>query len=433
LPVASGPAQPPGIAKTWHQVTTADRIAGRGWQSRDGWRAAILPRMTMNRGRFRTPAPEIRRASTILFDSVADLRETLDAMHAGDRTMSVYGLLGTPTTLALEEILLAGEGGDGVAFSPTGMSAISVAFLAVARTGDHVLVTDSVYSPARRLCELLLRPLGIDVEFYDPLIGAGISELIRANTSLIWMESPGTHTFEIQDVPAIVAAARAADHPIVTAFDNTWGSPGVFRPFEHGVDISVVALTKYWGGHSDLLMGATFAIAELVPRVHEAAELLGMSANAEDTFLVVRGSRTAEMRIRASEAGALDIARRLERHPRAGRVLHPALPSHPGHDIWQRDFHGSSGLFAFELLGADGEPAGGELVDAFTDRLISRGRFGLGYSWGGYESLVMPHRMSRSARDVRPWTGGELIRLHIGIEPVDELWADLEAAFEAKA
>ena len=387
--------------------------------------------MTMNRGRFRTPAPEIRRASTILFDNVADLRDTLDAMHGGDRTMSVYGLLGTPTTLALEEILLAGEGGDGVALSPTGMSSITIAFFAAAKTGDHVLVTDSVYSPARRLCEQLLRPLGIDVEFYDPLLGEGIASLIRPTTSLIWMESPGTHTFEIQDVPAIVAAARSADHRIVTAFDNTWGSPGVFRPFEHGVDISAVALTKYWGGHSDLLMGATFAVGDLVPRVRQAAELLGMSANGEDAFLVVRGSRTAAMRIRASEAGALDLAQRLEGHPRAGRVLHPALPSHPGHAIWQRDFHGSSGLFSFELLAPDGGPAGGELVDAFTDRLVARGHFGLGYSWGGYESLVMPHRWSRSARDVRPWMGGELIRLHIGTEPVDELWADVEAAFAA--
>jgi cystathionine beta-lyase len=384
----------------------------------------------MNRGRFRTPAPQITRASTVLFDNVADLRDTLDAMHAGDRTMSVYGLLGTPTTLALEEILLAGEGGDGVAFSPTGMSAITTAFFAAARSGDHVLVTDSVYSPARRLCEQLLRPLGIDVEFYDPLIGEGIASLIRPSTSLVWMESPGTHTFEIQDVPAIVAAARAADHRVVTAFDNTWGSPGVFRPFEHGVDISVVALTKYWGGHSDLLMGAAFAVGDLVPRVRQASELLGMSANGEDAFLVVRGSRTAAMRIRASEAGALEVARRLEAHPQVGRVLHPALPSHPGHALWRRDFHGSSGLFGFELLAADGGPADGELVDAFTDRLIARGRFGLGYSWGGYESLVMPHRWSQSTRDVRPWTGGQLIRLHVGVEPVDELWSDLEAAFE---
>jgi cystathionine beta-lyase len=383
----------------------------------------------MNRGRFRTPAPEIRRASTVLFDNVADLRDALDAMHAGDKTMSVYGLLGTPTTLALEGLLLAGEGGAGVAFSPSGMGAITIAFFAVARAGSHVLVTDSVYSPARRLCEQMLRPLGVDVEFYDPLVGAGIAALIRPNTSMIWMESPGTHTFEIQDVPAIVAAAHAADHRVVTAFDNTWGSPGIFRPFEHGVDISAVALTKYWGGHSDLLMGATFASAELLPAVRQAGELLGMSANGEDAFLVVRGARTAELRIRTSEVSALELAKRLEGHPRVGRVLHPGLPSDPGHALWRRDFHGSSGLFSFELVGPDGGPADAEEVDAFTDRLVARGRFGLGYSWGGYESLIMPHRWSQSTRSVRPWTGGPLVRLHIGIEPVHELWDDLAAAF----
>src|SRR4029078_13110327 len=208
-----------------------------------------------------------------------------------------------------------------------------------------------------------------------PSLDGDTARRIRPSTSLIWMESPGTHTFEIQDVPAIVAAARAADHRVVTAFDNTWGSPGVFRPFEHGVDISVVALTRSWAGHSALLMGAAFAAGALVPRVRAASELLGMSANGEDAFLVVRGSRTAALRIRASEAGALDLANRLEAHPRAGRVLHPALASHPGHALWQRDLHGSSGLLPFELLAGDGGPADGELVDAFTDRLIARGRF----------------------------------------------------------
>src|SRR5262245_6137334 len=378
----------------------------------------------MNRGRFRTPAPEIRRASTVLFGSVAELRETADRMHEGDRSMSVYGTLGTPTTHALEEILLAGEGGDGVAFGPSGLAAIAIAFFTVVKGGDHVLVTDSVYSPARRLSQKLLARFGIDVDFYDPLIGAGIADRIRPNTSLIWLESPGSHTFEIQDVPAIVAAARAADHRVVTVFDNTWGSPGIFRPFDHGVDLSVVALTKYWGGHSDLLMGATFATAELVPAMREASELLGMSANGEDSWLVVRGARTAELRIRTCEASALELARRLESHSRVGQVLHPGLPSHPGHALWQRDFHGSSGLFAFELLVDTGA------VEAFTDRLIAPGRFGLGYSWGGHESLVMPGILSEGVRDVRPWSGGPLIRLHIGLEPVDDLWADLESALD---
>jgi len=382
----------------------------------------------MNRGRFRTPSPEIRRVSTVLFDSVADLQATLDGMHDGDRTLSVYGTLGTPTTLALEEILLAREGGDGVALGPSGLAAIAVALFAFARTGDHVLVTDSIYSPARRLCDTLLAGLGVDVEYYDPLIGADIAARMRPNTRLIWMESPGTHTFEVQDVPAIVAAARAADHRVITVIDNTWASPGLFQPFDHGVDISVVALTKYWGGHADVLMGAVFAVAELLPAIRTANELLGMSANGEDTFLVVRGARTVDMRIAACGASALEIARRLEGHPRVGRVLHPGLPSDPGHVLWKRDFSGSSGLFSFELLGPGGGPASETEVDAVTDALVAGGRFGLGYSWGGHESLVMPGHMSEMVRSVRPWMGGQLVRLSIGLESLDELWADLEAA-----
>ena len=384
----------------------------------------------MNRGRFRTPAPEIIRASTVLFDSVADLKATLDGMHAGDRTMSVYGTLGTPTTLALEEILLAREGGDGVTFGPSGLAAIAVSLFAFARQRDHVLVTDSVYSPARRLCDALLVGLGVDVEYYDPLVGAEVAALIRPNTRLIWMESPGTHTFEVQDVPAIVAAARAADHRVITAIDNTWASPGLFQPFDHGVDTSVVALTKYWGGHADVLMGALFAVAELLPEIRTTNELLGMSANGEDAFLVVRGARTVDLRIAACGASALEIARRLEDHPRVGRVLHPGLPSDPGHALWKRDFSAGSGLFSFELLAPGGGPADEAQVDAVTDALVAGGRFGLGYSWGGHESLVMPGHLSEMVRVVRPWTGGQLIRLSIGLESVDELWADLEAALD---
>jgi cystathionine beta-lyase len=382
----------------------------------------------MNRGRFRTPNPEIRRTSTVLFDSVAELKATLDAMHAGDRTMSVYGTLGTPTTLALEETLLAREGGDGVTFAASGLGAIAIAMFSFARAGDHILVTDSVYSPARRLCDGLLARLGVAVDYYDPLVGAGIADLIRPSTSLIWMESPGTHTFEVQDVPAIVSAARAADHRVITAIDHTWGSPGLFRPFDHGVDVSVVALTKYWAGHSDVLMGATFAFADLLPALRTATELLGQCTNGEDAYLVARGAKTVDLRIAASGATALELARRLEAHPRVGRVLHPGLPSDPGHAMWRRDFHGSSGLFGIELLAPNGGPADDAEVDAVTDRLIARGQFGLGYSWGGFESLVMPGYMSEIVRVVRPWTGGQLIRLSIGLESVEELWADLEAA-----
>jgi cysteine-S-conjugate beta-lyase len=382
----------------------------------------------MNGGGFRTPGPAVHRTSTVLFEDVAALRASLDAMRTGDREWSTYGTFGTPTTRELDELLLAGEGGAGVELAPSGLGAISIAFFAVAKAGDHVLVTDSAYGPVRDLCDGLLARLGVAVEYYDPLAGAGIASLIRPETTAIWMESPGTHTFEVQDVPAIVAAARAADHEVATVIDNTWGSPGLFRPFDHGVDISVLALTKYWGGHADLVLGATIANEAWTKRVRLAASLLGMCANGEDAFLVVRGARTAALRIRASEDGAIQVARRLAAHPRVGRVLHPALPDDPGHELWARDFHGSCGLFSFELLAPDGSPATGAGVDDFTDRLASRGRFGLGYSWGGFESLVMPARWSGVRRTVRPWTGGELIRLHIGLEPVDELWGDLEAA-----
>lgn len=382
----------------------------------------------MNRGRYRTPAPAISRTSTVLFGSTAELGEAIAAGRAGDRTASTYGIQGTPTTLALEGLLLAGEGGDGVALTPSGLSAITVALFAVVRAGTHLLVTDSAYGPTRRLCDWLAVRLGVEVEYYDPLIGAGIAALIRPTTCAIWMESPGTYTFEVQDVPAIVGAARAADHPVATLIDNTWGSPGLFRPFDHGVDISVVALTKYWGGHADLLMGAAFATAFLLPAVREAEEALGTCTNGEDAFLAVRGARTVDLRIRASEAAALELARRLVAHPRVGRVLHPALPDDPGHALWVRDFHGSNGLFAFELLDGVGAPADRTEADAVTDRLVARGRFGLGYSWGGFESLVMPLRWAGMKRSVRPWAGGELIRLHVGLEPVEELWEDLAAA-----
>jgi len=383
---------------------------------------------TMNDGKFRTPSPEIRRTSTVLFGSIAELRAALAATKAGDRTFSNYGTHGTPTTAELEALLLAGEGGAGVELSPTGLAGIAIAMLAVIRAGDHLLVTDSAYGPTRDFSTGMLTGLGVDVEFYDPLVGGGIAALIRPTTKLIWMESPGTHTFEVQDVPAIVAAARAADHHVVTALDNTWGSPGLLRPFDLGVDISVVALTKYWGGHADLLMGATFANAELLPAVREAARLTGSAVSGEDAFLVIRGARTVDLRIREQGASALELAARLAEHPRIARVLHPALAGDPGHAIFTRDFHGSSGLFSFELRRADGSPTNQADADAVTDRLVALGRFGLGYSWGGFESLVMPGRWSGLARAVRPWTGGPLLRVSIGLDPVEDLWSDLEAA-----
>jgi cysteine-S-conjugate beta-lyase len=385
----------------------------------------------LNQGRYRTPSPLISRTSTVLFDNVAHLRAALDGMRTDDPATTTYGTFRTPTTAVLEELLLDGEGGAGVALSPSGLAAIAVALFAMVRAGGHLLVTDSAYGPTRSLCDELLVPMGVEVEYYDPLVGAGIADLVRPETTGIWLESPGTHTFEIQDVPAIVAATRAVDHPVLTGIDNTWASPGFLRPFELGLDISAVALTKYWGGHADLVAGATFGTEAVMPALRTAARNLGMCLNGEDAFLVARGARTAGMRIRACGDAALEIAGRLAEHPRVGRILHPALPGDPGHELWARDFTGSSGLFSFELLGLDGSAATGVDVDRFTDALVAQGRIGLGYSWGGFESLVMPARYSGVKRSVRQWTGGELIRLHVGLEPVDELWTDLEAALAA--
>jgi cystathionine beta-lyase len=384
----------------------------------------------MNDGRFRTPNPPVWRVSTVLFDDIAQLDSLRARMVEDDPDVSLYGTFATPTTAALARLLEAGEGGRLAAFGPSGLAAITTAILAVVRPGDHFLVVDSAYGPVRQFCDGTLARLGVTTEYYDPLVGAGISALIRPETSAIWLESPGTNTFEIQDVPAIVAASRAADHRVVTMFDNTWASPGLFRPLDHGVDLSILALTKYWGGHADLVMGAVLATDELLPPVRDTAGELGVCANGEDAFLVTRGARTAELRIRAHGASALEIARRLETHPRVGRVLHPALPSFPGHDLWRRDFRGSSGLFSFELLTADGSPARPADAFAVTDRLAAGGLFQIGYSWGGFESLVMPVAQFGGKRSVRPWVGGELIRLHVGLDSVEDHWAELERALE---
>lgn len=383
----------------------------------------------MNEGRFRTPNPPVWHVSTVLFDDIAQLERLRHRVTAGDPDATLYGTQATPTTAELSRLLEAGEGGTVAALGPSGLAAITTAILSVVRPGDHLLVVDSVYGPVRQFCDGTLTRLGVTTEYYDPLAGAGIARLIRPRTRAIWLESPGTNTFEIQDVPAIVGAVQAADHRIVTMFDNTWGSPGIFRPFDHGIDLSIVALTKYWCGHADLLMGAVLATDELTEAVRTTAQELGVCTNGEDAFLVLRGARSVEVRLRSHEASALELARRLAPHPRVGRVLHPALPDFPGHDLWRRDFHGSSGLFSFELLRADGTPAGTAETSTFTDRLAAGGLFQIGYSWGGYESLVMPVAQFGVTRTVSPWVGGALIRLHVGLDPVEAQWAELERAF----
>jgi cystathionine beta-lyase len=311
------------------------------------------------------------------------------------------------------------EGGHRAVTLPSGLAANALAITACVEKGDHVLMADSVYGPARRFCVRTLARFGVETTFYDPLVGAGIAPLMRPNTRLVYLESPGSHTFEVQDFPAIARVARERGAAVI--HDNTWATGMFFRSFEHGADLVVQAATKYPAGHSDVLIGAVVANEAWWPRLRDAARDFGQTASPDDVFLTLRGMRTLEARLRTHEASALEIARKLQRHAAVKRVLHPALPEDPGHALWKRDFLGSSGLFAIELA-TQGERA----LAAFVDHLEC---FALGYSWGGYESLVVPANIAAS-RSVRPWSGGSLVRLQIGLEDPADLYADLERGLE---
>ncbi|RIK99255.1 MAG: cystathionine beta-lyase [Burkholderiales bacterium] len=388
----------------------------------------------------------VHRASTVLFDTLEATGAAGAAVAEGRARATTYGTVGTPTTMALMDALCEIEGGGHAvraSLMPSGLAAITTALLAVLSPGDHLLVADSSYGPTRVFCDGMLARMGVRTSYYDPTIGAGIAALLRPETKLIWLESPGSYTFEVQDVPAICAIAR--ERGIVTMIDNTWASPIFARPFDWGVDASVLALTKYWGGHSDVLMGAVVVRESLWPKLWAAVRQLGQCASGDDAWLVLRGLRSAEVRMRRHEANALEVARWLEARPEVASVLHPALPSHPQHALWRRDFSGASGLFSFELdralvasARADGHSAtagdaarASERERAALAALCERRRhFAIGYSWGGFESLVMPAHIDRM-RSAKPWTGGPLVRLHVGLEDPADLIADLAEGFEA--
>ncbi|MCL4744517.1 MAG: cystathionine beta-lyase [Burkholderiaceae bacterium] len=406
----------------------------------------VASRLTEVARRFDRPIATVNlpvhRASTVLFDTLEAAAATGVATMAGERGASTYGTAGTPTTYALMDALAELEGGGvacRAALAPSGLSAIATALLAFAKTGDHVLISDSVYGPTRVLAEGVLARLGIETSFYHPLVGAGIADLMRANTRIVFTESPGSYTFEVQDIPAICRVAR--ERGAITMVDNTWASPVFARPFDWGVDVSLLALTKYWSGHADLLMGAMVVREPLWPAMWAAVRQLGVCVGGDDAYLILRGMRTLDVRMRRHEANALAVARWLQTRAEVARVLHPALESHPGHALWKRDFSGSTGLFSFELrrdalLGEGAAPAApGADADARVQRKLAalcerRRYFRIGYSWGGYESLIMPAKIA-TLRSVDPWTGGPLVRLHTGLEEPAELIADLEAGFEA--
>jgi cystathionine beta-lyase len=327
-----------------------------------------------------------------------------------------YGRRGTPTTDALAEAMRLMEGSAGVVLTPSGLSAITTALLAFLQAGDHLLLTDTVYYPTRNFANTVLKRLGVEIEYYDPLIGSGIAALLRPNTKAVFVESPGSLTFEMQDVPAIVEAARACK--AIVLMDNTWATPVFYRPHEHGVDVVIHAGTKYLGGHADANIGTISTTAELFPRLKETHAMLGICAAPEDVFLALRGLRTLAVRLDRHMASGLKVARWLKSRPEVLRVLHPALEDDPGHAIWKRDFSGACGLFSFFL-----KPATQKSVAEFIEGLEL---FGIGASWGGYESLAVPFDCSKM-RSATKWNpGGPAVRLHIGLEDADDLIADLE-------
>lgn len=363
----------------------------------------------------RTVNPPVVRASTVLFDRYEDLA----AANAGDYPGVTYGTDRLPLQRAFEEAVRDLEGGAASRAFQSGIAAVVNTLLAFTRAGDHILVCDNAYGPTTHFGEEILARFQVRAEAMPADAGAGIEALLRPETRLILMESPGSNTFEIQDIPAITRLAR--ERGIVTVLDNTWATPLYLKPFELGVDVSVQSATKYISGHSDVLAGVVTVNEALAPRLDAFYRTMEPFAAPEDCYLALRGLRTLPVRLAQHERSALDIARWLETRPEVGQVIHPALPSHPEHHLWQRDFRGSSGLFAFTLA----EECAPERLAAFVNALRL---FGIGYSWGGYKSLVTAGRCRR-ARPSR-YEGRTLIRLSIGLEDPADLRADLEAAFD---
>jgi cysteine-S-conjugate beta-lyase len=360
--------------------------------------------------------PPVYHASTILWPSVA-------AHEAGQRdryNQVTYGRIGTPTTMAFEEAVAAVAGGYRAVAFGSGAAACYAGLLAFVKAGDHVLIPDSVYGPVRVFARGLLERFGVAATFYDPTLGADLATLIRDNTRALYLESPGSLTFEVQDIPALVALAKARG--LITLCDNTWAAPLFFKPLALGVDVEIIAATKYIVGHSDVMMGVAVCTERSFMPVREMATLLGHHAAPDDCYLALRGLRTAGVRLRQHETQGLALARWLERRPEVARVLHPGLPSHAGHTLWKRDFSGASGLFSIVLQKDISSDAVAAMVDGME-------LYGIGASWGGFESLMLPVHPERM-RTAVPWTEGPVIRIHAGLEDLEDLIADLEHGFE---
>ena len=355
--------------------------------------------------------PAVYHGSTVLFP-------TAQSLHDRSQTY-VYGRRGTPTSRAVEEAVALVEGGHNAKMLPSGLSAISTALLAFLKSGDHLLMVDTVYQPARHFCDGLLKGLGVETTYYDPLAGRGIAAMVRPNTRVVYCESPGSQTMEVQDIPAIADAAHRAG--AIAMIDNTWSAGHYFKAFEHGCDISIQAGTKYLVGHSDAMMGTVTCNAETWPAFKEAYESMGQFAGPDDMYLTLRGIHTLDVRLERHMKNACKVAEWLRGRDEVETVLYPALSNAPGHALWRRDFKGASGLFSVVM-----KPCSDSAADAFLDRLSL---FGMGWSWGGFESLAIPFRPQRSATT---WTApGPCFRFHIGLECPDDLISDLGEGFAA--
>jgi cysteine-S-conjugate beta-lyase len=367
----------------------------------------------------RNPDEQFGFVNTPIYRGSTVLKSTVAALNDRHHARFVYGTHGTPTTEALEKAWTELSGAAGTVLVPSGLAAVTIAFMSCLKAGDHFLVPDSVYRPARNFCESVLKRMGVETTYYDPLIGAGITKLMKPNTTAVHTEAPGSQTFEMQDIPAIAEVAHA--HGAVVLMDNTWATPLLFPPHERGVDLAIEAGTKYLGGHSDILLGMISANERCIKQLRDTFIAFGSCPGPEDVWLGLRGLRTMELRLRTQEKKTLEMARWLQKRPEVLRVLHPALPDDPGHAIWKRDFKGSSSLFSIVL-----KPVPHKAVEAMLNSL---GLFGMGFSWGGYESLAVPFDCSEYRTVTKFNPGGPCIRLQIGLESNRDLKADLAAGF----